>query len=193
MSTTHDTWGEYWAAHGYVALLVDSFGPRARGHGYGRGSHDDADRDAVNERTVRPLDAEGALAFLAQRRDADASRIMLQGWSNGGSTALNAMYRQARDPHVTRFRAALPFYPGCGPKALQPGGLRRCAAKGGSAPRRRALTRARLAAPQNEVQSRFVKSTFTFVGGIPANSSRGYFHEHVEFRSRCRDHRRRHP
>ena len=121
LSKRHVMWGEYWAQHGYVALHVDSFGPRGRGHGYGRGTHDDADRDEVNERTVRPLDAEGALAFIAQRRDVQPSRIMLQGWSNGGSTTLNAMYRQAQAGQATgrpRFRAALAFYPGCGTKAL---------------------------------------------------------------------------
>jgi carboxymethylenebutenolidase len=114
-------WGAYWAAHGYVAVLVDSFGPRGRAHGYGRFTHDDPDRDAVNERTVRPLDAEGALAWLRARADVAPARVMLQGWSNGASTALNTMYRQATgtstNPPV-RFRAALVLYPGCGPKAL---------------------------------------------------------------------------
>ena len=121
LSRRHAMWGAYWAAHGYVALLVDSFGPRGRAHGYGRFTHDDPDRDAVNERTVRPLDAEGALAWLATRRDVDANRVMLQGWSNGASTALNTMMRQAAGDSTDkarRFRAALVFYPGCGPKAL---------------------------------------------------------------------------
>ena len=114
-------WGEYWAEHGYVALHVDSFGPRGRAHGYGRGTHGEADRDDVNERTVRPLDAEGALAFLLQRSDVQPGRVMLQGWSNGGSTTLNVMYRQVQAgqaPGKPRFRAALAFYPGCGPTAL---------------------------------------------------------------------------
>jgi len=82
-------------------------------------SHDDPDRDAVNERTVRPLDAEGALAWLRTRTDVVAARVMLQGWSNGGSTALNTMQRQATGTKgPVRFRAALAFYPGCGPKAM---------------------------------------------------------------------------
>ncbi len=121
LSKRHAMWGAYWAAHGYVALLVDSFGPRGRGHGYGRFTHDDPDRDAVNERTVRPLDAEGALAWLGARRDILPGRVMLQGWSNGASTALNTMERQADGRAANkalRFRAALVFYPGCGPKAL---------------------------------------------------------------------------
>jgi len=119
LSARHESWGEYWAGHGYVALLVDSFGPRGRGHGYGRGTHEDPDREAVNELTVRPLDAQGGLAWLVQRADVKPDRVMLQGWSNGGSTALNAMHRQARgEAGPARFKAALVFYPGCGNKAL---------------------------------------------------------------------------
>src|SRR3977135_577897 len=116
LSRRHATWGAYWADHGYLALLPDSFGPRNKGHGFGRFSHDDPDRDDVNERTVRPLDAEGALAYLRTRPDVMPNRIFLQGWSNGGSTTLNVMIRQAAKP--SGFRAALVFYPGCGKEAL---------------------------------------------------------------------------
>jgi carboxymethylenebutenolidase len=121
LSKRHLMWGDYWADHGYVALLVDSFGPRGRAHGYGRFTHDDPDREAVNELDVRPLDAEGALAWLAARADVTPARVMLQGWSNGGSTTLNTMQRQAGNASANktlRFRAALAFYPGCGPKAV---------------------------------------------------------------------------
>jgi dienelactone hydrolase len=119
LSRRHQMWGEYWADHGYAALLVDSFGPRGRGRGYGRHSHDDPDRDVVNELTVRPLDAEGALAWLAAQPGVKPDRVMLQGWSNGGSTTLNTLQRQAEaTTDGPRFRAALAFYPGCGPKAL---------------------------------------------------------------------------
>lgn len=114
LSRRHLMWGEYWAAHGYLALLPDSFGPRGKAHGFGRFTHDDPDRADVNELTVRPLDAEGALAALRGRRDVIAGRIFLQGWSNGGSTALNVMIRQA----APGYHGALVFYPGCGPTAL---------------------------------------------------------------------------
>ena len=63
-----------------------------------------------DERTVQPLDAEGALAWLRDRNDVAPGRIFLQGWSNGGSTALNTMIRQGAKGG---FRAALAFYPGC--------------------------------------------------------------------------------
>jgi dienelactone hydrolase len=116
LSKRHAMWGQYWAERGYVALLVDSFGPRGKAHGFGRFTHGDPDREDVNEKTVRPLDAEGALGYLRTRDDIIASSIFLQGWSNGGSTLLNVVYRQGMQ--TTGFRAALAFYPGCGRAAL---------------------------------------------------------------------------
>jgi dienelactone hydrolase len=121
LSRRHMMWGEFWASRGVLALLPDSFGPRGRAHGFGRFTHGDADRDAVNEMTVRPLDAEGALAYLRGRADVAANRIFLQGWSNGGSTTLNVMIRQGANDG---FRAALAFYPGCGREALLEGTIK---------------------------------------------------------------------
>ena len=117
LTKRHAAWGAYWADHGFFALLPDSFGPRNKAHGFGRFTHDDPDRDDVNEQTVRPLDAEGALKYLQSRTDVAPGRIFLQGWSNGASTTLNVMYRQASLPSGG-FRAAIAFYPGCGPRAL---------------------------------------------------------------------------
>jgi carboxymethylenebutenolidase len=115
LSKRHEMWGEYWSARGYLALLPDSFGPRGKARGFGRFTHGDADRDSVNELTVRPLDAEGALSYFRGRSDVDAGHIFLQGWSNGASTTLNVMIRQGAKGG---FRAALAFYPGCGSDAL---------------------------------------------------------------------------
>lgn len=116
LSKRHMMWGQYWAERGYVALLPDSFGPRGKAHGFERFSHDDPDRADVNEKTVRPLDAEGALKWLQTQRDVVPDRIFVQGWSNGGSTALNVMQRQGAK--TSGYHAALAFYPGCGPKAM---------------------------------------------------------------------------
>jgi len=115
LSKRHVMWGEFWSKRGYLALLPDSFGPRGKAHGFGRFTHNDPDRDSVNELTVRPLDAEGALTYLRSRGDVVGQHVFLQGWSNGGSTTLNTMIRQGHDPG---FRAALAFYPGCGREAL---------------------------------------------------------------------------
>jgi carboxymethylenebutenolidase len=122
LSKRHMQWGLLWASRGYVAVHVDSFGPRGVAHGFGPNTHDDPEREPVNERTVRPLDAHGALAWLRMRGDVIADRIGLQGWSNGGSTTLNVMgvdNPALADPTPeTGFRAAIAFYPGCGTSSL---------------------------------------------------------------------------
>jgi carboxymethylenebutenolidase len=114
LSKRHKMWGESWSALGYVAVLVDSFGPRGYPGGFGRHTYNERP-DAVNEVTVRPLDAYGALAYLRSRPDVAPDRIGLQGWSNGGSAALAAMAVDAqRGADPIGFRAALVFYAACG-------------------------------------------------------------------------------
>jgi dienelactone hydrolase len=127
LSQRHLMWGRLWAEAGYIAVLVDGFGPRGYPAGFGRFSYDDRPPE-LNEVTVRPLDAYGALAYLRSRPDVLADRIGLQGWSNGGSAALAAMpldtpaVRKATPR--TGFRAALVFYPGCGLKGRFADGYR---------------------------------------------------------------------
>ncbi len=122
LSRRHTEWGHFWAERGYLALHVDSFGPRGKAHGFGRFTHDDPEREAVNERTVRPSDAYGALAYLRTRNDVVPDRVGVQGWSNGGSTTLNVMGVQnpglATPDPISGFRAAMAFYPGCGRSSL---------------------------------------------------------------------------
>jgi carboxymethylenebutenolidase len=116
LSKRHRTWGELWASQGYVALLVDGFGPRGYPAGFPRHSYDNRP-DELNEVTVRPLDAYGALAWLRRRGDVDGARIGLQGWSNGGSATLAAMANAPGPPNGMKgFVAALAFYPACGLK-----------------------------------------------------------------------------
>jgi dienelactone hydrolase len=122
LSKRHKFWGEYWSSHGYVALLVDSFGPRGYWQGFPRYSYEDRPSE-VSEQTTRPLDAYGALAYLRGRADVVHDRIGLQGWSNGAMTSLVTMSSHApgiANPSPERgFRAALVFYPGCGMEAIQ--------------------------------------------------------------------------
>ena len=117
LSRRHKQWGEIWSNLGYIAVLVDGFGPRGFSGGFG--PHSIGERpDEVNEVTVRPLDAYGALAWLRSRPDVAPDRIGLMGWSNGGSATLAAMAEDA--PGIIEhnaeagFRAALVFYAGCG-------------------------------------------------------------------------------
>jgi hypothetical protein len=77
LSKRHKMWGESWSALGYVAVLVDSFGPRGYPGGFGRHTYNDRP-DVVNEVTVRPLDAYGALTYLRSRSDVAADRVVLR-------------------------------------------------------------------------------------------------------------------
>ena len=83
--------------------------------------------EELNEVTMRPLDAYGALAYLRSRRDIVADRIALQGWSNGGSAALATMSVTApgiaSPTPASGFRGALVFYPACGLKGHFDNGL----------------------------------------------------------------------
>ena len=120
LSQRHKMWGEFWAARGYAALLVDSFGPRGHPGGFAAGTYKERPTD-VNEQRVRPLDAYGALAWLRTRGDVIPDRIGLQGWSNGAMATLAIVATRPlefKTPFNTAtmanaFRAALAFYPGC--------------------------------------------------------------------------------
>jgi len=102
-------------ADGFAVLFPDSFGPR---------DVREVCTIKLGERTItsmrRRLDALGALAYLAQRKDIARNRIAVVGWSHGASAALYAI--NARDSEVAAFtstvgaptfRAAVAFYPGC--------------------------------------------------------------------------------
>jgi dienelactone hydrolase len=118
LSKRHVMWASFWAERGCYALVVDSFGPRGLAAGFAAGTHAERPPE-IDEVTVRPLDAYGALKYLTGRkRDIDPGRIGLQGWSNGGSAALATMATSTLQSvglaAGAGFRAALAFYPGCG-------------------------------------------------------------------------------
>ena len=127
LSKRHQQWGRIWAQQGYLAIMVDGFGPRGYPNGFPRFSYDSRP-DELNEVTVRPLDAYGALAYLRTRGDVLADRIALQGWSNGGSATLATM--SATAPGITAptpasgFCAGLAFYPACGLKGQFAAGIK---------------------------------------------------------------------
>ncbi len=122
LSKRHKEWGEFWSQRGYLALLVDSFGPRGYAQGFPAGSYESRPNE-VSEQTVRPLDAYGALRYLRSRSDVIGDRIGVQGWSNGDMTVLVTMSDRTpginRPTRETGFRAALAEYPGCGMEAIK--------------------------------------------------------------------------
>ncbi len=122
LSKRHKEWGDFWAARGYFALLVDSFGPRGFPEGFARGSYDERPAE-VSEQTVRPLDAYAALKFLRGRRNVNPEAFGVQGWSNGAMTVLVTMGSNppglAEPSTSSGFRAGLAEYPGCGIDAIK--------------------------------------------------------------------------
>jgi len=95
-------WAKRLVNWGYVALLVDSFGPRG-------------EKDIIGEPQrisphTRTNDAYDAKSYLVSLPFVDRNRIVLMGWSHGGWTVLYALFNP---PHGDPFRAAIAFYPYC--------------------------------------------------------------------------------
>ena len=87
---------------GYVALTVDSLGPRD--------SIGECGRFFVGQET----DAYAALAHLSQLSFVDPNRVAVLGHSMGGYSALLAVQRGAFEKRFDRkFRAAIAYYPSC--------------------------------------------------------------------------------
>jgi len=97
-------WAERLAGWGYVALQVDSFGPRGLSSVCTYSG-----RDATDILQQRVTDAYDAKRYLAGLPFVDRSRIAVMGWSHGGATTLDALYLKREDP----FRAAIAYYPSC--------------------------------------------------------------------------------
>jgi dienelactone hydrolase len=103
-------WAEELNRHGYIVLMVDSFGPRHQGSMCAHVNFNAAVYRA------RPHDAYGALLFLQAQPFVSSERIGVIGWSEGGGVVLFSIRTQssgrpARLPH-SDFRAAVAFYPG---------------------------------------------------------------------------------
>jgi dienelactone hydrolase len=126
LARRHQAWARLLAAEGMIALVVDGFGPRGYPHGFGPHSYRDRPRE-LNEVTIRPRDAFGALAYLRSRGDVAGDRVAVMGWSNGGSAALAAMSAEhwaAERRAAGAFKAAVAFYPACGLKKAFDAGYR---------------------------------------------------------------------
>lgn len=105
----HRDWAERFARWGFVALLVDSFGPR------GIGSLCELEKRPIGPWIERTRDVYAALEYLTGRADVDAQSVFVLGWSHGGSTVLSVVRPDApgRRAGGPRFKAAIAFYPGC--------------------------------------------------------------------------------
>lgn len=102
-------WAEHWRGKGYLALHVDSFGPRGE-----REICTQKERKVRPDRD-RPRDAYAALRWLVARKDVDPGHVHVMGWSNGAMAVLSTIRDNApgREPGGPQFRSAVAFYPGC--------------------------------------------------------------------------------
>lgn len=105
VTTSYRRWAELLGEDGYVALLVDSFGPR------GHRTICELQKRPILESRERVEDAYAAAQWLNQQPYVVNGRLGLIGWSNGGTGTLYSMRPRSRlEPG---FRAAVAFYPGC--------------------------------------------------------------------------------
>ncbi|MFP6748885.1 MAG: dienelactone hydrolase family protein [Alphaproteobacteria bacterium] len=101
-----EDWAYQLADWGYIALVVDSYGPRRH--------RPDCNSYQAMESVDQTFDALGALQFLYQRKDVDPRRIGLIGWSIGGSKVLSALNRiGVQNLYAEKFRFGIAFYPYC--------------------------------------------------------------------------------
>jgi dienelactone hydrolase len=106
-------WARWFADHGYVALVVDSFGAR-RVKGNCRSGQDEPPI------TARLDDTLGALRYLQSRPYVRADRVAVIGWSQGGVYAMAAINGPSLERAARRgvelppvgFAAGIAIYPG---------------------------------------------------------------------------------
>jgi dienelactone hydrolase len=99
-----------WTAWGFVVLVVDSFANHEVKYGCGSSR-------AKSRADLRHFDAAGSLSYLAEQPFVDAKRVVLLGYSQGATAALDATQTRASPwtAHTPRtsYSAVVAFYPDC--------------------------------------------------------------------------------
>ncbi len=107
-------YAEVLRSRGYVALILDSFGPRYY-NGEKMCSSNARLREALS---YRVSDAFDALRYLRSLAYVDGDSVFLMGQSNGGSVALRAAQASTQKTYMkggaAGFRGVIAFYPWCG-------------------------------------------------------------------------------
>jgi dienelactone hydrolase len=106
-----EAWSSRLVDWGYVTLQLDSFRPRNVSNVCSDGM------EMISMGFTRARDAYDSKTFLAEIPFVDQSRIAVMGWSHGGITVIEAIYKSFinfLDTEATPFKAAIAFYPYCG-------------------------------------------------------------------------------
>ena len=104
-------WASWFVKRGFAALMIDSFGPRGV-----NGVCGNPLKARPTPRT-RAQDAFGALDYLSQLPAVDARRVILMGFSHGGTSAVvaaSANVGRSGSAGGPRFAAVVAMYPWCG-------------------------------------------------------------------------------
>jgi uncharacterized protein (TIGR02246 family) len=107
-----DIWAKLLQSWGYVALIVDSFGPRGV-------EETCTDFGFSVTSGQRALDAYAALRYLQSQPGVDPHRIGVMGWSHGGGPILGIVQERGLQTGLSLpnggFKAAVAWYPYCYP------------------------------------------------------------------------------
>jgi dienelactone hydrolase len=101
---SHIDWASKLKTWGYVALVVDSLGPRNVSNICAKGWDVDP--------YTRAMDAHKAKSYLAELPFVDQGRIGVLGFSHGGASALVTIHRSSFKKQAP-FQVAIAFYPAC--------------------------------------------------------------------------------
>src|ERR1700738_3391863 len=98
-------WGKRFVKWGYVALSVDSYGPR--------GIKSVCGAFSLRDPPDHKWDAFGALNFLASEPFVAPAQVAVIGGSGGGTMVLMDAEQNTEQGFRHQFRAAIALYPGC--------------------------------------------------------------------------------
>ncbi len=107
---TYDySWASKIKSWGYVAFIVDSFGPRRISNACG-------EKGSIGYKD-RAMDAYSAKLYLSSLPFVNSDKIAVIGWSMGGNGVLQAIDPVMEDllpsEYISSFQAAISFYPYC--------------------------------------------------------------------------------
>jgi dienelactone hydrolase len=110
LNPRHTMWKDWLVERGFVVVFPESFSSRG---------FEEICTQKFSDRTLKQSDrVDDVLAtkkWLLARKDVDANKLVLWGWSHGGGTVLATITKRVGEALApeTKFAQAISFYPGC--------------------------------------------------------------------------------
>ncbi|TAG48744.1 MAG: hypothetical protein EAZ30_06190 [Betaproteobacteria bacterium] len=111
LNARHTMWKDWLVERGFIVVFPESFSSR----GYDEVCTQKFQSRTINQRD-RVDDVLAARTWLTARDDVNKSKLVIWGWSHGGSTTLATITRGAATGGFSdelKFAQAIAFYPGC--------------------------------------------------------------------------------